>query len=49
VLSSGPFFGGTSSLAWDGKDGAGNRLRPGTYFLRLESPFGARAIRFVAL
>jgi hypothetical protein len=49
IVQSGMIYRGTTTISWDGKDGAGNRLRPGTYFLRLDSALGARTIRFVAL
>lgn len=49
VLASGPMLRGTTRLSWDGLDQAGQRLRPGTYFVRLTSALGSRSVRFVAL
>jgi hypothetical protein len=49
VLQSGMVYRGTTTVEWDGRDRDGRRLRPGTYFIRLESPLGARTTRFVAL
>jgi len=38
---------GVSSVAWDGTDGAGERVGPGTYFARLSSPNGTGRTRIV--
>jgi len=49
MLYAGPLVRGTSSIPWDGRDQAGNRLRPGTYFVQLKSALGTGSARFVAL
>lgn len=49
VLQSGLLYRGSTPLLWDGRDQAGNRLRPGTYFVQLRTSIGTTALRFVAL
>jgi len=46
-LATGWFGAGPQSVAWDGRDIAGIRLAPGTYFARLTTPQGALTRRFV--
>jgi hypothetical protein len=38
---------GTTAIEWDGTDDAGRRLPSGTYFVRLRSPLGERAVRLI--
>lgn len=40
---------GHRSWTWDRRDGQGRPVAPGLYFARLESPFGARTARLIAV
>ncbi|MEO5988089.1 MAG: FlgD immunoglobulin-like domain containing protein [Candidatus Eisenbacteria bacterium] len=47
MLHSGPLARGETSLAWDGRDDAGQALRAGVYFIRLTTPLGASTTRLL--
>jgi hypothetical protein len=47
TLHRGPLARGTTSLAWDGRDGAGRMLGSGLYFLRIDSAAGRFTTRIV--
>ena len=49
VLSNGLVSRGRSTIAWDGRDGNGNRLLPGAYFVRVTGPLGTAVTRIVSL
>jgi flagellar hook assembly protein FlgD len=40
TLADGVFEPGAHQITWDGRDPIGQRVRPGTYFVRLETPSG---------
>ena len=48
-LATGWYGAGPQSIAWDGRDAAGNALAPGAYFARLTTPHGVLMRRFVVL
>lgn len=48
-VAKGPFTAGQYSLAWDGRDGAGNPAAPGLYFVRLKTNEGTFQNRMVRL
>jgi hypothetical protein len=48
LVFEGELQGGDHSIAWDGRDDAGNRVRPGVYFARVTHP-GTRAVGRIVL
>jgi len=46
-LHAGPLARGITTLAWDGRDDAGQALRAGIYFVRLSTPLGVATTRVV--
>jgi hypothetical protein len=38
---------GLTRIPWDGRDDSGRALAPGSYFLRLTTPLGSRAVRIL--
>jgi hypothetical protein len=49
VLASGVLPAGEQTRVWDGRDGDGNRVRPGVYFVRLVTPARTFRSRLVAV
>lgn len=47
MLHTGTLVRGVTSLAWDGRDDAGQALRAGIYFVRLTTPIGSSTTRVV--
>jgi len=43
TLADGPFAAGTHSVRWNGRDGSGQRARPGLYFVRVSTVEGTDA------
>jgi len=49
VLRSGSQGAGPAQASWDGRDGRGQAVRPGAYFVRLDTPWGSRSRMLVRL
>jgi flagellar hook assembly protein FlgD len=43
ILASGKLPAGPQRATWDGRDAHGQTVRPGAYFVRLDSPWGSRS------
>jgi flagellar hook assembly protein FlgD len=48
-LADGARAGGVYPLRWDGANGSGQRVRPGVYFVQLDSPAGRQSQKVVLL
>ncbi len=49
MLHTGPLVRGVTSLAWDGRDDAGQSVRAGVYFVRLSTPLGSAITRVLRI